>query len=109
MQKLNTAYFKKFFDEKTKKRVLSPPPQFVVNYMKVIAVASQVPSLLQIIKTISRQSAGDISLAGLAVGFFCVTSWLIYSLMIRDKPLILSNILGFLLNGANLAVTLIYR
>lgn len=92
-----------------KKLTVSPPPPYMIVYMKIIAIVGQLPSLLQILKTIDRQSAGDISLPGLAVATFCALSWLIYSVMIRDKPLILSNILGCLLNMANLAVTLIYR
>lgn len=92
-----------------KKLILSPPPPYMVFYMKIIAVMGQLPSLLQIIKTINRQSAGDISLAGLAVATFCAVSWLIYSIMVRDKPLILSSILGALLNFANLSITFIYR
>lgn len=88
---------------------LPPPSPSVVRFMKIIAVVGQLPSLLQIIKTLGRQSAGDISLPGLSVAFFCAVSWLIYSMKLRDKPLILSNILGCLLNGANLIVTLIFR
>jgi len=92
-----------------KKWKLSPPSPDMIRFMKVIAVIGQLPSLLQIIKTLARQSAGDLSLPGLAVALFCAISWLVYSMMLRDKPLILSNVLGCFLNGANLVVTLIFR
>jgi uncharacterized protein with PQ loop repeat len=61
------------------------------------------------VKTLLRQSAGDISVLGLFLALFCAGSWFIYSLMLRDKPLILSNCLGFFLTAVNLAITMHYQ
>lgn len=77
--------------------------------MRIIAYIHQLPTVFQIVRTITRGSSGDISLAGLCVAALCSISWLGYGIKLRDKPLILTNILGSILVAANLFVTTLYR
>lgn len=79
------------------------------RFMLFITFFGQMPIVFQIFRTLRRQSAGDISLLGLMVGAMCLLSWLIYSLLIKDKLLILSNILGSILLAIHIIVTVIYH
>ncbi|WP_032112243.1 SemiSWEET family sugar transporter [Candidatus Paracaedibacter symbiosus] len=109
MTKINRKHFEKVVNRQADGTFNKRPPLSLIRYMQFIAILGQVPNLLQIIRTVKRQSSGDISLFGLGVALFCAVSWFVYSMVLRDKPLILSNILGCLLVSINFAVTYIYR
>ena len=71
-----------------------------------LTTVSFVPQVLKIWKT---KSAGDLSFA--MFGTFCVgvVLWLVYGLMLRNLPIIVSNLVTLLLCMAALALMFRYR
>lgn len=71
-----------------------------------LTTISFVPQVVKIWKT---KSAGDVSFA--MFGTLCVglTLWLVYGLIIRNLPIIVSNLVTLLLCMAALALMLRYR
>ena len=65
-------------------------------YMLIIGTVGQLAPYLQAYKTFSTESAGDLSIAASIVGFISVASWLFYGVTMKDCPLIVSNIVGFI-------------
>ncbi len=62
--------------------------------MSVVGVLGQVMFFAQAHKIFVTKSAGDLSLLGFVAAFISVISWLIHGLMLKDKPLIIANIVA---------------
>ncbi len=59
--------------------------------MIFIGIFGQFVFYSQFYAIIQNKSAHDVSLFGFICGFVSVASWLIYGVMLRDRPLILAN------------------
>ncbi len=64
------------------------------GYMYVIGILGQLVFYLQAFKIFMDQSAKDVSLAAFLFGLLSVTSWLIYGLIIKNKVLVLANVIA---------------
>jgi MtN3 and saliva related transmembrane protein len=73
--------------------------------MIVIGIFGQFLFYSQFHTIIQHKSAHDVSLVGFICGFVSVFSWMIYGIMLNDKPLIISNIIASI--GALLVVVAI--
>lgn len=62
--------------------------------MIFIGVLGQILYYAQAYKIFSSKSAADLSIVGFIAGFVSVSSWLIYGIILRDRPLILANIVA---------------
>ena len=72
----------------------------------VAAFLTTVAFLPQVVHTIRTRSTHDISLRMYSLYTVGIFLWLIYGLLLRDVPLIASNIVTFLLSGTILALKL---
>ncbi|MBY0280696.1 MAG: hypothetical protein K2W94_00875 [Alphaproteobacteria bacterium] len=79
------------------------------KYMTVVGVLGQFLFYSEFITILSHRSAQDVSLFGFVCGLISVTSWFVYGLLLKDKPLIITGVVATF--GAILAVSaiLIYR
>lgn len=62
--------------------------------MLVMGCLGQLLYYMQAYKIFSDKSAMDVSLGGFLFGLVSVSSWLIYGLLIKDRVLIISNIVA---------------
>lgn len=78
------------------------------KYMFVMGIVGQLMFYFQAAEIFVRKSAQGVSFFGFLIGLLCVSSWLIYGILIKNKVLICSNAVAAL--GASLVVigTLIY-
>lgn len=60
-------------------------------YMFFIGVFGQLVYFAQAYKIFSTHRAADVSLFGFIAGFIAATSWLIYGIILKDRPLIVAN------------------
>jgi MtN3 and saliva related transmembrane protein len=65
-------------------------------YILIIGTIGQFAPYLQAYKTFTTERAGDLSIPAYVVAFISLTSWLVYGALIKDYPLIISNIVGFI-------------
>jgi MtN3 and saliva related transmembrane protein len=72
------------------------------KYMILIGVLGQFVFYAQFYHIITNKSARDVSLVGFISGLISVSSWLIYGIMLKDKPLIIANVVATI--GAILTV-----
>lgn len=79
--------------------------KFYENYMIVVGSLSSMVFYLQAYEIAKNKSANDVSLVAFICGLISVASWLIYGVILKNKPLIASNALAVV--GASLAVILI--
>ena len=79
------------------------------KYMFFIGIFGQFVFYSQFYAIISNKSAKDVSLFGFICGLLSVSSWMLYGIMIHDKPLIVANVVATI--GALLTVIgiIIYR
>ena len=79
------------------------------KYMIFIGIFGQFVFYSQFYEIIKNKSARDVSLFGFLCGLISVCSWMIYGFVIKDKPLIIANIVASI--GAILTVIsiLIYQ
>lgn len=75
------------------------------KYMYIIGIFGQSVFYSQFYEIIQNKSAKDVSLFGFICGLISVSSWLIYGIIIHDRPLIVSNIIAVI--GASLTVSAI--
>ena len=77
--------------------------------MYFIGIFGQSVFYSQFFSIMQSKSAENVSLFGFLCGLISVTSWMIYGIAIRDKPLAIANIVATI--GAILAVCaiLMYR
>jgi MtN3 and saliva related transmembrane protein len=81
-----------------------------VTALGLVAAALTTFSFLpQVIKTWQSKSADDISIG--TFGMLCtgVLCWLAYGLLIEDLPIIVSNVVTFVLVGAVLVQAVLYK
>ncbi len=64
------------------------------RYMIFIGTFGQFVFYSQFYTIIQNKSAQDVSLFGFTCGFVSVASWLIYGLLLHDKPLIIANLVA---------------
>ena len=62
----------------------------------------------QLIKTLKTKTAEDVSLTTLIMFLTGVAAWIIYGIQISSKPILIANIITFLLNFLILVFKLIY-
>tara|TARA_Y100000589_G_scaffold161876_1_gene153808 strand:- start:3213 stop:3479 length:267 start_codon:yes stop_codon:yes gene_type:complete len=72
------------------------------------AILTTLAFIPQLIKTIKTQKAEDVSLATLIMFLTGVAAWIIYGIQISSKPILVANIITFLLNFFILVFKLIY-
>ena len=74
----------------------SKPLFFVLyeRYMLVIGIVGQLMFYTQGIKIFTTKSANDVSLLGFLFGLLTVSSWLIYGILIKNRTLIVSNVVA---------------
>jgi MtN3 and saliva related transmembrane protein len=81
-----------------------------VTALGLVAAALTTLSFLpQVIKTWRAQSAEDLSIGTFSMLCTGVLCWLIYGLLIEDLPIIVSNVVTFVLVAAVLAQAVIYK
>lgn len=64
------------------------------KYMYFIGIMGQMVFYLQAYEIFSAQKAENVSLPAFLFGLLSVSSWLIYGVMIKNKPLIVANIVA---------------
>jgi uncharacterized protein with PQ loop repeat len=64
--------------------------------MMVAGVLGQIYFYIQGLEIFLRQSAHGVSLIGFVIGFLVVSSWEIYGLLMRNRIMIISNIVAML-------------
>ena len=72
------------------------------SYMVFMGSASSLVFYLQAHKIYMAKSAMDVSLVAFLFGLISVISWLIYGVVLKNRALIVSNVLAVI--GASLAV-----
>ncbi len=75
--------------------------------MFFIGVMGQMVFYLQAYEIFSAQKAENVSLPAFLFGLLSVSSWLIYGLMLKNKPLIVANVVAVI--GALAVVSGILR
>lgn len=89
--------------EQLKELILKSKLQiYYEKYMFVIGVLGQGVFFFQGIKIFLNRSAKDVSMVGFLLGLISVSSWLLYGIMLKDRPLIVANITAVI--GALLVV-----
>ena len=78
------------------------------NYMSIIGPGGSIMFYLQAYKIFSLKSAQDVSGLGFLVSLIGLLSWLVYGLLLKDRPLIIANIAGSIGSALTLAGILIY-
>lgn len=64
------------------------------KYMSFIGPATNLMFYLQAYKIFTYKSAGDFSISGFVISLIGLSSWLIYGLILKNKPLIIANVFG---------------
>ena len=77
-------------------------------YMIFIGIFGQLVFFAQAYKIFTTQHATDVSIIGFTAGLVSVTSWLIYGIMLKDRPLIIANSVACLGALAALVGIIIY-
>ena len=72
------------------------------------AVLTTFAFLPQLIKTVTTQKADDVSLVTLILFLTGVSSWIVYGYKIASKPILLANLITFILNFLILISKLIF-
>ena len=72
------------------------------------AILTTLAFLPQLIKTLKTKKAEDVSLATLIMFLTGVAAWIIYGIQISSKPILIANVITFLLNFLILVFKLIY-
>ena len=72
------------------------------------AVLTTLAFIPQLIKTLKTKKAEDVSLTTLIMFLTGVAAWIIYGVQISSKPILIANVITFLLNFLILVFKLIY-
>ena len=72
------------------------------------AILTTLAFIPQLIKTLKTKTAEDVSLTTLIMFLTGVASWVIYGIQISSKPILIANVITFLLNFLILVFKLIY-
>jgi MtN3 and saliva related transmembrane protein len=78
------------------------------RYMFVVGIGGNLLFYLQAWEIFRTASARDISLPAFIVGFWAVSSWFVYGLVLRDKVIIAANIVAMAGSALVIAGTLLY-
>ncbi len=78
------------------------------TYMIFIGIFGQLVFYAQAHKIFTTHQASDVSMVGFTAGLVSVTSWLIYGIMLKDRPLIIANAVACLGALAVLVGIIIY-
>ena len=68
--------------------------KFYEKYMSVVGIAGNMMFYLQAYKIFLPKSAQNVSGIGFLISFIGLSSWLLYGILIRSKPLIIANVVG---------------
>lgn len=82
---------------------MSGPRRWFERYMLVVGVGGNTFFYIQAWQIFSTQSAKDVSMSAFAVALWAVMSWFAYGVVLKNKVLILANIVGTI--GAATVVT----
>jgi MtN3 and saliva related transmembrane protein len=66
------------------------------KYMLVVGVLGQFMFFFQAYHIFVNRSAKDVSFSGFLVGFVAASSWLIYGLQIKNRVVIVSNVIALI-------------
>ena len=72
------------------------------------AILTTLAFIPQLIKTLKTKKAEDVSLTTLIMFLTGVAAWIIYGIQISSKPILIANVITFLLNFLILVFKLIY-
>ena len=72
------------------------------------AILTTLAFIPQLIKTLKTKKAEDVSLTTLIMFLTGVAAWIIYGIQISSKPILIANVITFLLNFLILIFKLIY-
>ena len=72
------------------------------------AILTTLAFIPQLIKTLKTKKADDVSLTTLIMFLTGVAAWIIYGIQISSKPILIANMITFLLNFLILVFKLIY-
>ena len=72
------------------------------------AILTTLAFIPQLIKTLKTKKAEDVSLTTLIMFLTGVAAWIIYGIQISSKPILIANVITFLLNFFILVFKLIY-
>ena len=72
------------------------------------AILTTLAFIPQLIKTLKTKKADDVSLTTLIMFLTGVAAWIIYGIQISSKPILIANVITFLLNFLILVFKLIY-
>ena len=81
---------------------------FVEFFGYFAAILTTLAFLPQLIKTLKTKKAEDVSLTTLIMFLTGVTSWIVYGYQISSIPILVANIVTFILNFLILLFKLIY-
>ncbi len=79
--------------------------EFFGYFAAILTTLAFVP---QLIKTLKTKKADDVSLTTLIMFLTGVAAWIIYGIQISSKPILIANLITFLLNFLILVFKLIY-
>ena len=79
--------------------------EFFGYFAAILTTLAFVP---QLIKTLNTRKAEDVSLTTLIMFLTGVAAWIIYGIQISSKPILIANVITFLLNFLILVFKLIY-
>ena len=81
---------------------------YIEFYGYFAAILTTIAFIPQLIKTLKTKKAEDVSLTTLIMFLTGVAAWIIYGIEISSKPILIANIITFLLNFLILVFKLIY-
>lgn len=76
--------------------------KFYEWYMNIIGPIGNLMFYFQSYEIFKTKSSGSVSFIGFSISVIAMVSWLIYGIMLKNKPLIIANLVGTL--GAVLVV-----
>ena len=79
--------------------------EFLGYFAAILTTLAFIP---QLTKTLKTKKAEDVSLTTLIMFLTGVAAWIIYGIQISSKPILIANIITFLLNFLILVFKLIY-
>lgn len=68
--------------------------KFYENYMKIIGPLGNLMFYMQAYKIFNTKTAVSISIEGFSLSVIGMGSWLLYGIFLKNKPLIIANIVG---------------
>jgi len=81
---------------------------YVELFGYIAAILTTLAFIPQLIKTLKTKKAEDVSSTTLIMFLTGVAAWIIYGIQISSKPILIANIITFLLNFLILVFKLIY-